>query len=863
MVLKRAHTHGLLRLESCAVDLEIGQVDRDGSSITLTTREVDLLRFLVARSGEVVCREELLVEVFGYHSSAITRAVDKAMVGLRDKLERDRRHPRHLLTVHGKGYRFVPQQVIEAPTPSGSGNLTPPRSSTLGREGVLAALGERWGERALILLGPGGAGKTHLARVLGTSSPVEGGAWFVDLAPCQTPGEVAEAVAQVFRMRLRATTPAEQRAEIAHLLAAGPRRLLVLDNAEQVRETTADWVTDLADLAPNVVLIVTSRATIDAPAAEHVRVGALAAGAAAALFRERARWRESSPGTPEEIQRIVTAVDRLPLSIELAAGWAGLLSAAELAGRLEEGTELLASRSRAVPTRQRTVTAMIAWSWSLLSYREQSALAQCAVFEGRFDVSAAESVVRSEVEVPPLLQGLHDQSLLHTSSGGLRLYEAVRKFARAQPVPEGLRDRYIRWCVQLSERLQQEIWGPGVSQALEQLGGLLPDARRICSSDDGTAADRSAVRNALGTWMIESGSPGQLRRWLLDGDADAEAAGDIAQARHLLLWVRLETRCGSYTAAVDAFERGAALARAGGDVVTEVRCLVRGATALSLSGEEAAALGLLDRARSLAAEDPLLVALLETERVAIRILDGRHPQAVEMCRHALEWVCEAGVVLLEPKLLLWLGGALRSQARLLEAARVFEKAHARSVQMGSTLMIAGITMMLGCVQIGLGELGDAKESLEAACHAARINGHRHVMFLAQANLGVAWLAEGAPAEALRHFSSVLDPTTGVRSERPEWAQVWRYQAVALAELGQFPGAEASLAQAERRMDTRKKGEQHWSHQLAAARVALARSRDAESARAVLTSWKQDPDRAPLEIDEEVFSSVLQRAAQGI
>ena len=74
----------------------------------MTRKEFGVLRLLAARSGEVVTREDLLNEVWGYENYPTTRTVDNHIALLRSKLEQDPSEPRHLLTVHGVGYKFVP-----------------------------------------------------------------------------------------------------------------------------------------------------------------------------------------------------------------------------------------------------------------------------------------------------------------------------------------------------------------------------------------------------------------------------------------------------------------------------------------------------------------------------------------------------------------------------------------------------------------------------------------------------------------------------------------------------------------------------------------------------------------------------------
>ena len=72
-----------------------------------TAREFDLLRYLVAHTGQVVTREELLNQVWGYEESPTTRTIDNFVAKLRQKIERAPHEPEHILTVHGAGYKFV------------------------------------------------------------------------------------------------------------------------------------------------------------------------------------------------------------------------------------------------------------------------------------------------------------------------------------------------------------------------------------------------------------------------------------------------------------------------------------------------------------------------------------------------------------------------------------------------------------------------------------------------------------------------------------------------------------------------------------------------------------------------------------
>jgi len=89
------------------IDMRRSEVLRDGSPAALSSKEFQLLRYLLEHRGRAVGREELLKEVWGYTSAPSTRTVDVHVAWLRQKLENDPRQPKYILTVHGQGYKFV------------------------------------------------------------------------------------------------------------------------------------------------------------------------------------------------------------------------------------------------------------------------------------------------------------------------------------------------------------------------------------------------------------------------------------------------------------------------------------------------------------------------------------------------------------------------------------------------------------------------------------------------------------------------------------------------------------------------------------------------------------------------------------
>ena len=96
-----------LRFDDIIIDFRRYEARKDDRVLELTRKEFGMLRFLAARAGEVVSRDDLLNEVWGYESSPTTRTVDTHVATLRAKLEADPAKPRHLQTIHGVGYKWV------------------------------------------------------------------------------------------------------------------------------------------------------------------------------------------------------------------------------------------------------------------------------------------------------------------------------------------------------------------------------------------------------------------------------------------------------------------------------------------------------------------------------------------------------------------------------------------------------------------------------------------------------------------------------------------------------------------------------------------------------------------------------------
>lgn len=105
---RKPATPSLYRFGNCEIDFKSMNARSNGNALVLTAHEFKLLKFFTENVDLVLTREVLLNEVWGYNSYPTTRTVDNQILKLRQKLEPDPANPKHLLTIYGAGYKFVP-----------------------------------------------------------------------------------------------------------------------------------------------------------------------------------------------------------------------------------------------------------------------------------------------------------------------------------------------------------------------------------------------------------------------------------------------------------------------------------------------------------------------------------------------------------------------------------------------------------------------------------------------------------------------------------------------------------------------------------------------------------------------------------
>ncbi|MBH5338378.1 winged helix-turn-helix domain-containing protein [Streptomyces pactum] len=374
----------------------------------------------------------------------------------------------HLAVLRG-GQR--PPTVRPGPAP---GRLPARLTSFIGRDGEMAALDRMLGSARLVtVVGPGGVGKTRLAVEAASRHRThrEGRLWLVPLAAAHRPEDVPDAVLGRLGAPHAAPPPADGRTDplerVADLLGAG-EALLVLDNCEHVVEAVAEFTRRLLERRPRLTVLATAREPLQIIGEVLCRIGPLAlprpgadraetaASPAVRLFLGRAR--AARPGfTPDAsamaaVGEVVRRLDGLPLALELAAARLGSMGAEQIARRLDDRFRLLSTGNRSAQPRQRTLHAVIEWSWELLTGPERTLARRMAVFPAPAGAESVEAVCADASlpaeDVLPVLGSLVDKSLVERAGDGYRMLETIRAFAAERLLRAGereaVRDRLVR-----------------------------------------------------------------------------------------------------------------------------------------------------------------------------------------------------------------------------------------------------------------------------------------------------------------------------------------------------------------------------------------------------------------------------------
>ncbi len=682
------------------------------------------------------------------------------------------------------------------------------RGGFVGRQGIcqglMAQLGS--GTRLLTLVGTAGVGKTRLALEVARRQRRKGAAVFSDISAARTRLGCCSAVGQALGLSLQETDAAVQ---IGAALAARGALLLVLDNLEQVTDPVGALIGEWLAAARQLRVLTTSRSSLGRPEEAAVEIGPLTLLEAISLFEQEAQRARPGfvlgPANRQAVGRVVEALDRLPLALELAAARLGMLSLPELERRLTQRFTLLRTPLR--DPRQRALRGALDQSWALLDDAGRSALAQCSVFRGGFDLHVAEGVLElpegdGPDGAPPVLdvlQALTDDSLLRWEQrpGGVRygMLASIRAYAEEHLFDaEGLRARHAATFGRMgTEDALAALQRPGGRERTDALATDLENLIHAAAAD----ADADAARAALAAMAvlsrrgpfaagIEIGRAALQRPWLSE-----RLRGRLLAGTGDLLRVSSQM-----DAAAEAFAAALPLLRRSG---------ARYALGLALND-----LGRLHMTQSRA--DAALRHYQEAQEIfrgeggeegrvlsnlgGLRLNQGRLSEALALYRQALELLRAAESREMEGRVRSNIGLTLQSQGELDaalvhyraaleinvevgdrrsegitrgnmgllyserghddEAQACFAAARERLEEVGSLGVVGSVLGNQAGVLLRQERLDEAEATMRAALDIHERTGNRRSAGITRGNLGILEMKRGSHAASRAHYRAAID-----------------------------------------------------------------------------------------------------------
>jgi predicted ATPase len=519
---------------------------------------------------------ERLVEDLGVEPGAALRDLEARILAQDPSLD--------ALHSHGAPTLAVREPREEAPAVFET-HVPEPVSSLVGRGFELEQIEKLvQSGRLTTLTGVGGVGKTRLAievaRALKDAWPTR----FIEFGSLPPGADVNLLIAS--EIGVPAVPNANPLDAVASQLGDRPS-FLVFDTCEHVLDQAAVAVATLLRRNAQVRILATSRQPLGVagetvwtvPPLELADDGAtglveVSASGAVRLFEARAKAARADfvldDHNARDVARICRALDGLPLAIELAAARVNLLSPARIIERLDDRFAFLSRGTRTAESRQRSLRALIEWSYDLLTDEEKIFFARLSVFGGSFDLSAAAAIAGHELESDPLdlLGALVERSLVTSAeSDRFLLLDTLRAFARSRLELDderggaaATRARHAKWYTRLALEADPKSHGP-LPESWPTLRVEAPNCLLALAwylETDELASGARLAGALSGFWMLE-GQIVQADRWL---GRFRNAPGDAATMASLMRGVGiLELYQSRFEAALDAAQQSVAYAR--------------------------------------------------------------------------------------------------------------------------------------------------------------------------------------------------------------------------------------------------------------------------------------------------------------
>ncbi len=430
--------------------------------------------------------------------------------------------------------------------------------------------------RLLTVIGAGGVGKTRLAQEFAwvAQSEFPDGVLFVDFSAVKNADQMTGVIAQNLGIKCKT----EEATKVITAFLQNQNVLLVLDNLEQIAGVGLGVSSLLANTA-SLKIVATSRQPLLVRGEQRYPLQALALAdrnsplevaqetPAIRLFVQRARAIRSdfrlNAHNLEAIQELCAALDGLPLALELAAELINTFPPSTLLSHWYAHHELPDAAAHGRPARQRSLKALTAWSYELLSPSERGLFRQLGIFEGHFGVEAVQNIATEHVtDALEALAALADQHLVSPQHVGTELRFCISGTARAFALVqlqetdelEAVQSRHATYYTVLAEEAAPHLHTPLGQSRIERLNREAThlNAALTWCFGGGNAAIGVRLCTALGAYWAIRGAFSDGRRWF-ERALEHSSAPSAARARLLLSAEHLAITSGDV-------RRGAALA---------------------------------------------------------------------------------------------------------------------------------------------------------------------------------------------------------------------------------------------------------------------------------------------------------------
>ena len=714
---------------------------RDGQRVALTPKAVDVLIALVVARGRLVTKEELLQTVWAgtiveegtlaSHVSMLRKALGNGLIE----------------TLPKRGYRFVGQVADDS-----SGPLLPigtqqvrrtnlPSSLTMfiGRQLALAQIREQSRRsRMVTLVGAGGTGKTRLSLEAAgrLADDFPDGVWLVELAPLTDAALLPSAIVTALGARAEGDTPP---LKLIESTLRDQRVLLLLDNCEHVLDAAAQAAQTLLRALPGLALLATSRQALGVEGETLYRVPSLTlpgpdespapaddiASEAAQLFVDRAIAVQPAfaltARNAAAIAQVCRQLDGIPLAIELAAARLTALSVEEIARRIDDRFRLLTGGLRTALPRQRTLRALVDWSYDLLAPDERAVLNALAVFCGSFSLEGAECVAAdsglARAQVLDAVELLVAKSLLiaETQDGAetrYRLLETIKQYAGEKLAESGLADgvraRHVIYFMGLAETGAKALAGPMALEWLDRLDADHDNLRIALDASGADAPSYARLAGALRTFWDTRGhfSEGWSR---LERALALHTAPDGVRLDVLIGAGAIAYKLGNTQRSDDILREAMALAQALGSVRGEAEATLWCAYNCSPQGADVVEpLILRGQALAIASGDRSLEALARLQLGRTVMERGQLVQAYSLFMDSARLFAEAGSVIDTPMALQYAGEAALEQSDFPTARRLLDDSLVQHRRGGNLHGAARTLGLLGRLALCEQRLDDAR-----------------------------------------------------------------------------------------------------------------------------------------------------------